>query len=152
MRSVLNEKDRLELSRRVAALTGSSVPRWGRMTVAAMLAHLGKTSLMALGEFDVPPRGKPALRTFPVKHLLKYLLLYVLPFPKGAQTSPELLVDEPGDTPVWQASLQELIERVGTGPATGLGPAHPLFGPLSRKEWGFLMHKHIDHHLRQFGV
>jgi len=27
-----------------------------------------------------------------------------------------------------------------------------FFGKLSGKEWGELMYKHIDHHLRQFGA
>lgn len=85
---------------------------------------------------------------FPLKHLI----LYVLPFPKGAPTAPELLVAEPGPVAAGQTSLQELLERVGAGPAKGLGPVHPLFGQISRQEWGVLMHKHVDHHLRQFGV
>jgi hypothetical protein len=29
---------------------------------------------------------------------------------------------------------------------------HGKFGPMSRKEWGILAAKHIDHHLKQFGV
>ena len=31
-------------------------------------------------------------------------------------------------------------------------PAHPFFGRLSRRSWGVLGYKHLDHHLRQFGV
>ena len=29
---------------------------------------------------------------------------------------------------------------------------HAFFGKLTGEEWGRLMHKHIDHHLRQFGA
>jgi hypothetical protein len=29
---------------------------------------------------------------------------------------------------------------------------HPFLGKMNREEWGILVHKHIDHHLRQFGV
>jgi hypothetical protein len=148
MRSVLNERDCRALCRRVQALTDSSFARWGRMNVEAMLAHLCNSSLMALGELAAVPKGNRAFQVFPLKHLL----FYVVPFPKGAPTAPELLVAEPGDAISGQASLQELLERVGTGPAEGVGPVHPLFGQLSRREWGVLMHKHVDHHLRQFGV
>lgn len=28
----------------------------------------------------------------------------------------------------------------------------PMFGPLSRDEWGVLGYRHLDHRLRQFGV
>ena len=30
--------------------------------------------------------------------------------------------------------------------------AHPIFGPLSRKEWGVWAFRHVDHHFRQFGA
>jgi hypothetical protein len=29
---------------------------------------------------------------------------------------------------------------------------HPFFGPLKPQQWAILMYKHVDHHLRQFGV
>ena len=31
-------------------------------------------------------------------------------------------------------------------------PAHPIFGPLTVRQWGVQGYKHTDHHLRQFGV
>ena len=34
----------------------------------------------------------------------------------------------------------------------GEGPAHPLFGPMTWREWGVATYKHTDHHLRQFGA
>ena len=37
--------------------------------------------------------------------------------------------------------------------ADGLdGNVHPFFGRLSGKQWGETQYKHVDHHLRQFGV
>jgi transposase InsO family protein len=29
---------------------------------------------------------------------------------------------------------------------------HSFFGRLTPQEWAMLMYKHVDHHLRQFGV
>jgi hypothetical protein len=29
---------------------------------------------------------------------------------------------------------------------------HPFFGPLNPQQWAILAYKHVDHHLRQFGV
>jgi hypothetical protein len=148
MRSVLDEGDRKALCRRVASLTAHSSPQWGRFTVATMLAHLCQSTRMALGELPVKPRGRVAFQRFPLKHLI----LYVFPFPKGAPTAPELLAAPPGPFEADQSTLQTLLERLGAGPCDGAGPVHPLFGPLSRKEWGALAYKHSDHHLRQFGV
>jgi len=148
MRSVLNTADCQLLCQRVASLAESSLPRWGRMTVRTMLSHLRCSCCMALGELPVERHGKRAFEVFPLKHLI----LYVLPFPKGAPTAPELLAGDAAPVDAARADLQSLLERMSTGPATGTGPRHPLFGQLSRSEWGILMHKHVDHHLTQFGA
>ena len=29
---------------------------------------------------------------------------------------------------------------------------HPAFGYFTREQWGQMQYKHLDHHLRQFGV
>ena len=148
MRSILNERDRAEISNRMRSLSEASTCRWGTMDVANMLQHLHLSSRMAVGELPVPSVNKRVFQMFPLKHLL----LYVLPFPKGAPTAPELkpragvaLEDE-------RAAVLELLERIGTGPSEGSGPAHPLFGPMTWREWGVVTYKHADHHLRQFGV
>ena len=67
MRSVLNERDRGELCRRVASLKDASVPRWGRMSAAAMLAHFCASSRMALGDLPVRPGRRRAFGTFPLE-------------------------------------------------------------------------------------
>lgn len=148
MPSILDEGPRTALCGRLAALRPDAQARWGRMDVSAMLAHLSQSALMALGELDVACKSKRAFQVFPLKHLI----LYVAPFPKGAPTAPELLTGKPGAFEADRRALVELLQRLGTGPRAGAGPAHPLFGPLSRAEWGAATHKHMDHHLRQFGV
>lgn len=148
MGSILNESDRTQISNRVRSLSMSSKGRWGSMNVEGMLRHLALAARMATGELSVPSANKRAFQMFPLKHLI----LYVLPFPKGAPTAPEL---KPVDAASFEAELAavlELLERIGTGPSEGEGPGHPLFGPLTRREWGVATYKHTDHHLRQFGA
>ncbi len=148
MHSILNESDRAAICSRVRSLSDSSTARWGRMNVTGMLKHLRLSARMAVGELEVVSSNKRAFQVFP----LKQLILYVLPFPKGAPTAPEL---EPGAA----ASLEEergavltLLDRIGAGPREGAGPPHPLFGPMSWREWGAVTYKHVDHHLKQFGA
>jgi uncharacterized protein DUF1569 len=148
MRSILNQRDRAEINGRVRSLSASSTGRWGSMTVTCMLQHLRLSARMTLGELSVPSANKRAFQLFPLKHLI----LYVLPFPKGAPTAPEL---KPTDAVLFEeerAALLELLDRIGMGPKKGEGPAHPLFGPLTWREWGAVTYKHADHHLRQFGA
>jgi hypothetical protein len=118
------------------------------MDVAGMLKHLRMSAGMALGEYPVPSANKRAFQMFPLKHLI----LYVLPFPKGAPTAPELKPVDATSFDEERAALLDLLERIGIGPHEGAGPAHPLFGPLTRPEWGVCTYKHTDHHLKQFGA
>ena len=148
MRSILNEGDRAEIASRMRSLSVSSTGRWGSMGVEGMLQHLRLSARMALGDLPVPPANKRAFQVFPLKHLI----LYVLPFPKGAPTAPELKPSVAASLEEERAAVLELLERIGTGPREGAGPAHPLFGPLTWREWGVATYKHADHHLRQFGA
>lgn len=148
MGSILNESDRTALISRINSLTDSSTARWGRMNVVGMLQHLRLSTRMALGELPVASVNKRPFQMFPLKHLL----LYVLPFPKGAPTASELYPDGTTSFDEERAIVVDLLEQIGTGPRDGTGPAHPLFGPLSRREWAVLAYKHVDHHLKQFGA
>lgn len=148
MGSILNESDRTEISNRVRSLSVTSTRRWGSMNVEGMLRHLSLAARMATGELTVPSANKRAFQVFPLKHLI----LYVLPFPKGAPTAPALKIVEAESFEAERAALLEVLERIGKGPGEGDGPDHPLFGPLTRREWGVATYKHTDHHLKQFGA
>lgn len=148
MGSILNEQDRNAINNRLRSLSPSSTRRWGSLDVAGMLHHLQLSARMTLGELEVPSVNKRVCQVFPLKHLL----LYVLPFPKGAPTAPALKPAVPASMEEERSALLELLERIGTGPREGAGPEHPLFGPLTWREWGVVTYKHADHHLKQFGV
>ena len=148
MGSILNESDRNAITSRVRSLSVSSTRRWGSMDVTGMLQHLRRSALMCVGDLSVPSANKRAFHKFPLKHAI----LYVLPFPKGAPTAPALKPVDAASFEEERAGLLELLERIGTGVREGMGPDHPLFGPLSWREWGVVTYKHSDHHLKQFGV
>jgi hypothetical protein len=118
------------------------------MDVVGMLQHLSLSARMTLGELTVVSKNKRVLQVFPLKHLI----LYVIPFPKGAPTAPELKPVDATSFEEARAALLGLLERIATGPREGAGPAHPLFGPLTWREWGVVNYKHADHHLKQFGA
>ena len=148
MRTILNENDLDAILNRLRSLSASSTRRWGSMDVTGMLQHLRLSALMTVGELPVVSKSKRAFQMFPLKHLI----LYVVPFPKGAPTAPELKPSDATSFADERDALLELLERIGTGPSEGTGPAHPLFGPLTWREWGVATYKHVDHHLKQFGA
>lgn len=150
MGNILVERDRKVLGDRLRSLSTSSTRKWGSMDVSGMLEHLRLSAAMALGENELPSVNKRAFQVFPLKHLI----LYVFPFPKDAPTAPGLkpTAIDVSSFEDKRKTLLELLERIGTGPTKGVGPEHPLFGKLTRSEWGVCTYKHTDHHLKQFGA
>jgi Protein of unknown function (DUF1569) len=96
----------------------------------------------------MPSLNDPAARASLVARLDR-LSPDALPFPKNAPTAPEIIARAPEAFDVEKANAKALLTRLG-GHVTYA--VHPIFGTLSRSEWGALSYKHFDHHLRQFGV
>jgi hypothetical protein len=146
MKSIWRASTRDELRARLGRLSPDSKARWGRMTALQMVAHLADASRMTLGDLPVRPK-RTAIRYPP----LKQLIVYCLPFPKGAQTAPELIGRVPGDWMQEVHAAGALLERIAS-PPDGQRPEHPMFGRLSEQALGVFVYRHYDHHLRQFGV
>lgn len=137
---------RHELIERLDRLAPTAHPRWGRMDASRMVCHLLEAFRMPAGELRI------RRRFVPFRALVRWLMIYLLPFPKGAPTSRELLKRPAATWEQDRAALRQAI-LAATEPAPGapLGD-HPLFGEMSVRDWGVLMYKHTDHHLRQFGL
>ena len=147
MPSIWDGAARASLVARARTLTPDHQARWGKFSVAGMLAHLNDAALMALDELPIQAKAPPFLKIAPVR----YLVIHVLPFPKGAPTAPELLARCGGaDLASEQAAFATLVERLAAAPT--LAARHPAFGTMTRHDWGVLSHRHTDHHLRQFGA
>ena len=145
MKSIWDGEARKELRARVRGIETTRPPAWGRMSAPQMVAHVADSLRMAIGEVPCAPKMSP-LRYPPFKQLV----VYVLPFPKGVPTAPELLARAPAEWTTEVAELEGLVERIGTRGPAGPFADHPAFGKLSGRAWGALMYKHMDHHLRQF--
>jgi hypothetical protein len=64
-----------------------------------------------------------------------------------------LVVQDERDLSKERARLCDVIDRfVAAGPKSCTTHPHSFFGPLTPEEWAILTYKHLDHHLRQFGV
>jgi hypothetical protein len=146
-RTLWNENDRRELLARVDHLRPDMHPTWGKMNAVQMMTHLTDWMRLATGELKTEPKLKPM--RYPV---IKHLVVYVMPWPKGVPTAPELLERQTDD---WGKERAEFSRRLASfeKPESGSQwPVHPAFGRLSTNAWGVLGYRHTDHHLRQFGV
>ena len=145
-RSLSDARARQELVDRLERLAPEAKPLWGKMNAPQMLAHLADWMLMAKGDLKTAPK-KRALRFPP----LKQLAIYWLPFPKGLPTAPELISRKPLAWTVERAAVREHVLSFETlNPA--VWPEHPVFEKMTPRAWRVLGYRHMDHHLRQFGI
>jgi hypothetical protein len=145
-KSLSNAIDRQELLDRLERLSPESARVWGTMTAHQMLAHLADWMLMAKGELETAPI-KRVLRYPP----LKQLAIYWLPFPRNVSTAPELKSRKPS---AWNVERDAVRAHVQSFENLDLEPwpEHPVFGKMSGRAWCVFAYRHMDHHLRQFGI
>lgn len=75
------------------------------------------------------------------------------PMRRNTPTVPGLAIVDKRDFEAERRRLNMMIDRfVSAGPAELSEHPHSFFGRLTPDEWGILMYKHLDHHLRQFGA
>jgi hypothetical protein len=146
--SLFNGHDRDAVLARIAHLSPTSQPLWGRFTAGEMVCHVSCELRQALGDMETPPPAGPL--AYPP---LNWLAIHVLPWPRGkGKSPPEWLGTRPTTWDADLARLRELIKRFAArGPAAEWPPSQ-VFGRIGGAGWGALAHKHLDYHLRQFGV
>ncbi len=148
MKTLFNETDRRAILERIERLMPRQAPEWGSMSAHRMVCHLGAALRFCLAS-ECPRRARGPLAHPP----LNWLVIYVLPWPKGkAQSPPEFLALKPT---TWEAdvgTLRDLIEQFGARRPTEAWPPSVAFGRMSGRAWGVLHYRHLDHHFRQFGV
>jgi hypothetical protein len=148
MKSLASLEVLSEIRARLRSVRVDDHPRWGKMTAKQMVRHLRCAYEVALGERSVEP-----LEGFPPV-LMKWVALRSgLRWPKNVQTMPELrrAIKERSETE-FDVQVRAVIEKMQTL-ATGkrCAPSHPMFGPMTEKDWMRWGYLHADHHLRQFG-
>ena len=151
MRNLFDAAVAGEVKARLAALQPNSDGRWGKMTAAQMLAHCSVSMQWAVGEV-VPEKGP--LPTRLLGRLVKPLVFRNDdPLRKNSPTAKSLIVMDEPDFSEQRERLSALIDKfTGGGPAGCTANPHSFFGKMTPEEWAILTFKHLDHHLRQFGV
>ncbi len=135
---------------RVQALTPDTTPQWGRMTVAQMLAHCCVPYEMLYTTKHARPN---ALVRWVLRRFVKQGVVGPKPYPRSAPTAPAFRITDARQFEAERERLVGYVRRVASeGRAAFEGRESLSFGPLTVDEWNVLFAKHLDHHLRQFGV
>ncbi|MEP6592152.1 MAG: DUF1569 domain-containing protein [Acidobacteriota bacterium] len=140
----------MDVTERLERLQPDSPRLWGKMTAPQAVAHCSAGFELALGDKRSP-------RMFVGRIVGAFVKRMALgnddPFRRNSPTVPGLVVADRRELAAERARLRGLIARfAAAGPAGCTTNPHSFFGRLSPEEWAVLMYKHVDHHLRQFGV
>ena len=150
MNNLFAPADRKQIADRLAALQPGATRQWGKMNVAQMCAHCAIALEVAAGDVR-------KTQAFIGKVLAPFVKGTYLrgtdPLSKNSPTDPTYVVSDPRDFAKEKARLLAVANRFcDAGPAASDGRVHSFFGRMTGEEWGVLMYKHLDHHLRQFGA
>ncbi len=139
-----------EIKTRLSTLQPDSERKWGAMAPAQAVAHCSAALEWAVGD-TVPPRM--VLGRIVGRMVKPMLLRNDKPMRLNSPTAKSLIVTDGRDLETERERLREFIDRFSAaGPAGCTTNPHSFFGRLAPEEWAILMYKHLDHHLRQFGV
>lgn len=149
MKSLLQSADQAEVLKRIHALRPDTPALWGKMNAAQMLTHSQIALKTAMGEVQL----RRHLIGILFGRLAKRTLMRDVPFKRNLPTAKAFRIGDARDFAIEKANLIALLQRFQQGGPAGITRrAHPFFGPLTVTEWETLQWKHLDHHLRQFGV
>jgi len=146
MKTIFEPSTREELIQRVNSVSENSAALWGKMNVSQMLKHCSQWDEMALGKTKYKHSflgklfGKIALKNMLKDERMK----------KNLPTVPAFVIKDNGNVAEekrkWISLLQE-YEHFSND-----GFIHPFFGAMTKENTGFVVYKHADHHLKQFGA
>ena len=148
MQNIFNTNDYNKIVTRVQNLSLNSQRQWGKMNVAEMLEHCILQLKLALFEIEGRKNeGSFILRT----KFGRFVGLYALPWQKGAITPSQMNIKQQSiSVKSFEEERQQLLNYLSQAINKKTFQEHPIFGKLNKKDWGRLIWKHLDHHLRQF--
>ena len=150
MKNLFDHQDTAVIIDRINGLSPSAQRLWGTMSVAQMLAHCNVAYEMTYENKHPAPHPfiKLLLRIF-----VKAKVVSDRPHKQNGRTAPAFLVSADKDFELEKNRLISFIQQTQQ-----LGEDHfhmkesTSFGKLTKTEWNNMFYKHLDHHLRQFGV
>ena len=136
-----------EILERINRLTPQSQPHWGKMNVSQMLAHVQMPIGSATGLHSI----RRTLFGRIVGRFAKPMMYSEKPFKQNLPTDPSFIMT--GKEKEFSKEKENLVSLINSFQETSIvNEVHPFFGRFTREQWSKAMYKHLDHHLRQFGV
>ena len=151
MESIFTDAGIASIVQRIDRLSPTVPAQWGKMNVAQMLAHCQPVLKVGLNDHNLP-KYNFMLRAIG-RMVKKSLLKNELPYKRNQPTDKSFKIADARDFDTEKSKLKAALNDFSSaGRASQLIGDHPFFGTLSHSDWDKMQWKHLDHHLRQFGV
>ena len=150
MKSIFDSSTTEALVQRISNLRADANRAWGKMTPYQMVKHCILSEEMYLG---MTKYKRLFIGRLFGKMALNAMLKDATPIKKNEPTHPSFKITGDGNFEQERAKWVELIKKYqAAGEATFNDFIHPFFGKMDKQQVGVAVYKHVDHHLRQFGV
>ena len=146
MKSLFDITTYTEIKNRLSALTADSQRQWGKMEIGQMLCHCVQPLNVSLG------KGNIKKQFFPLAFLFKKSLYNDKPWRQNLPTAKSFKISGSKDFETEKTELLKLIHEFHEKKNQTEWEPHPIFGKFTPQQWGQMQYKHLDHHLKQFGV
>jgi hypothetical protein len=137
---------------RVNDLPGDAIGKWGKMSGQQMVEHVCDFFKVSTDKIHfklvTPEEQLPKYREFMMseKEFRENTVAPMLPpdpFPIRSSSMKEAVAELDAEVKAFFDFFRDDAEK---------RTLHPAFGPLNFAEWVQLHHKHVRHHLKQFGL
>lgn len=150
MESLFDPHGNQKIVERIDKLTPIKLSEWGVMTVAQMMEHCQMPLKVVYGTKEIKVNWLTKLL---FGHSAKKMFTGEKKFSKGMPTAKEFMIKYHPDFDEAKKGLKELVTKFSREGHSGIKvTSHPLFGTMTYEEIDHAQWKHLDHHLRQFGV
>ena len=150
MKNIFKLEDANSVIERINKLNPNSPALWGTMNVGQMLAHCNVTYDMDFTDKYPKPKG---MKKFMLKLFVKSIVVGDKPYSKNGRTAPDFVITDSREFDSEKSKLVDYITKVQElGESHYEGKDSHSFGKLNVNEWNNMFYKHLDHHLKQFGV
>jgi len=148
--NVFTKEVSVDIIDRIGHLKADTQPKWGKMSVAQMLAHCNITYEMTYEDIHPKPN---ALIKFILKMIVKNSVTSEVPYKQNLSTASQFIIKE---TKNFEFEKKRLIDFIIITQQLGEnhfdGKESHSFGVMNKTEWNNMFYKHLNHHLNQFGV
>jgi len=147
MDSIFDKTGNEAIIARINSLTTESKVLWGKMTVDQICKHCTSAINVAFGKQDVKVN-------FLIHFLGKMLKnkIFNSEFKRNSPTAKEFVFTNHYNLEIAKKEFVESFSQFAHGHQAIKVIDHPFWGKMTYEDWDKLMWKHVDHHLKQFGV